>query len=112
MKGRVKRTHKDGTIDVDASNGEKARRVDASDVRARDDGSDGDDAKVGVGDKVRAKYKVSDPARKLNLTPLRPHESLRASRRVRSTQGRAKEYDGVIKEAHSDGTFTIKSGAA
>ena len=58
MTGRVKRTHKDGTIDVDASNGEKARRVDASDVRARDDGSDGDDAKIGVGDKVRAKYKV------------------------------------------------------
>ena len=28
VKGRVKRTHKDGTIDVDASNGEKARRVD------------------------------------------------------------------------------------
>ena len=82
VRGKVKRTHKDGTLDVDASNGEKARRVDASDVRARDDGSDGDDAKIGVGDKVRARYK-----------------------------GRAKEYDGVIKEAHSDGTFTIKSGA-
>jgi len=80
VKGKVKRTHKDGTLDVDASNGEKARRVDSEDVRARDDGSDGDDAKIGVGDKVRAKYK-----------------------------GRAKEYDGVIKEAHSDGTFTIKS---
>ena len=80
--GRVKRTHKDGTLDVDASNGEKARRIDASDVRARDDGSDGDDVKIGVGDQVRAKYK-----------------------------GRAKEYDGVIKEAHSDGTFTIKSDA-
>ena len=80
VKGKVKRTHKDGTLDVDASNGEKARRVDASDVRARDDGSDGDEAKIGVGDKVRAKYK-----------------------------GRAKEYDGVIKEAHHDGTFTIKS---
>ena len=106
VKGRVKRTHKDGTIDVDASNGEKARRVDASDVRARDDGSDGDDAKISVGDKVRAKYKVRDAARTLNLTP-----STRVSRRVRSTQGRAKEYDGVIKEAHSDGTFTIKSGA-
>ena len=104
--GRVKRTHKDGTIDVDASNGEKARRVDASDVRARDDGSDGDDAKIGVGDQVRAKYKVRDAARTLNLTP-----STRVSRRVRSTQGRAKEYDGVIKEAHSDGTFTIKSAA-
>ena len=87
------------TLDVDASNGEKARRVDAEDARARDDGSDGDDAKIGVGDKVRAKYKVRDPARKLNLTP-----STRVSRRVRSTQGRAKEYDGVIKEAHSDGT--------
>ena len=82
VKGRVKRTHKDGTLDVDASNGEKARRVDASDVRARDDGSDGDDAKIGVGDQVRAKYK-----------------------------GRAKEYDGVIK-LHSDGTFDrIKSAA-
>jgi hypothetical protein len=69
VKGRVKRTHKDGTLDVDASNGEKARRVDASDVRARDDGSDGDDAKIGVGDKVRAKYKVRGSARKLNLTP-------------------------------------------
>ena len=69
VKGRVKRTHKDGTIDVDASNGEKARRVDPEDVRARDDGSDGDDAKIGVGDKVRAKYKVRDSARKLNLKP-------------------------------------------
>ena len=108
VKGRVKRTHKDGTLDVDASNGEKARRIDPEDVRARDDGSDGDDAKISVGDKVRAKYKVRGPARKLSLTPS-PHESLRASRRVRSTQGRAKEYDGVIKEAHSDGTFTIKS---
>ena len=52
---------------------------------------------------MRAKYKVRGSARKLNLTP-----STRVSRRVRSTQGRAKEYDGVIKEAHSDGTFTIK----
>ena len=82
VKGKVKRTHKDGTLDVDASNGEKARRVDSEDVRARDDGSDGDDAKIRVGDKVRAKYK-----------------------------GRAKEYDGVIKEKNEDGTFTIKSGA-
>ena len=69
VKGKVKRTHKDGTIDVDASNGEKARRIDAELVRARDDGSDGDDAKIGVGDKVRAKYKVRDSARKLHLTP-------------------------------------------
>ena len=105
VKGKVKRTHKDGTLDVDASNGEKARRIDPEDVRARD-GSDDDDAKIRVGDKVRAKYKVRDAARKLNLTP-----STRVSRRVRSTQGRAKEYDGVIKEAHHDGTFTIKSGA-
>ncbi len=109
VKGKVKRTHKDGTIDVDASNGEKARRIDAEDVRARDGSDDEGGSKIGVGDKVRAKYKVRDPARKLNLTPsTRPHESLRASRRVRSTQGRAKEYDGVIKEAHHDGTFTIK----
>ena len=101
VKGRVKRTHKDGTLDVDASNGEKARRVDASDVRARDDGSDGDDAKIGVGDKVRAKYKVRDPGG-------RRRHRVEALRRVRSTQGRAKEYDGVIVEAHSDGTYTIK----
>ena len=81
VKGKVKRTHKDGTLDVDASNGEKARRVDSEDVRARD-GSDDDESKISVGDKVRAKYK-----------------------------GRAKEYDGVIKEKNEDGTFTIKSGA-
>jgi hypothetical protein len=106
VKGKVKRTHKDGTIDVDASNGEKARRIDAELVRARDGSDDEGGSKISVGDKVRAKYKVRDSARKLNLTP-----STRVSRRVRSTQGRAKEYDGVIKEAHSDGTYTIKSDA-
>ena len=76
--GKVKRTHKDGTVDVDCSNGEKARRVDAELVRSRDGSEDGG-SKPRVGDKVRAKYK-----------------------------GRAKEFPGLIKEAHSDGTYTIK----
>ena len=58
-----------------ASNGER-RASTLPRARARDDGSDGDDAKIGVGDKVRAKYK-----------------------------GRAKEYDGVIKDGEKRGAF-------
>ena len=61
VKGKVKRTHKDGTLDVDASNGEKARRIDPEDVRARDGSDDEGGSKIGVGDKVLySKYAGTD----------------------------------------------------
>lgn len=81
--------HPDGSVDVRFANGEEERRLDARMVRKMD-GMD-DDGERRINDSSRAPRAI------------RTGDAIEARYR-----GGSKWYDGVVKKAHSDGTFDIR----